>query len=151
MNLERLTPGRTGCFSIWIVLAANSFRLESLDFGIGKAWISLDSLARSEGYQRVTRDFRRKDFRVALRPDHGLQPARGSQDYAERRKRSRRKCSINSDFLQSIEARPSATTLRRQAERLAFCGSWRSQDRRGRPRATPTSKALEQGRRLSFR
>ena len=36
--------------------------------GVGKAWISLDSLVRNEPYQWVTRDFRWKIFPLASSP-----------------------------------------------------------------------------------
>jgi hypothetical protein len=48
---------------VWVFFVRTFFALETPDFGVGKAWISLDSLVRIVTYQWVTRDFRLKFFR----------------------------------------------------------------------------------------
>ena len=56
--------GRLGFLGGW------PFGCENLTFfGVGKAWISLDSLVRNEPFQWVTRDFRRKKIRAPLWPE----------------------------------------------------------------------------------
>ncbi len=51
---------------IWIVLIRSPFALESLNSGVGKAWISLDSLVRIVTYQWVTRESQRKKLSLPL-------------------------------------------------------------------------------------
>ncbi len=58
---------------IWISLTGRSFAAEKPLMGVGKAWISLDSLVRNEPFQWLTREFRRKYFR---RPPPPARPAR---------------------------------------------------------------------------
>jgi hypothetical protein len=47
---------------VWVFLVTPLVALESPDFGVGKAWISLDSLVRNETYQCVIRTKPRKFF-----------------------------------------------------------------------------------------
>ena len=95
---------------IWVSLIPRSFALEPLDSGVGKAWISLDSLVRNEPFQWVTRDFPRKKI-LGPCPSAGG----GGTGEAERRNGRKRRSrgedrswgelSAASGFLQSIVAR----------------------------------------------
>jgi hypothetical protein len=54
---------------IWVFLALPIWLRKPQFLGVGKAWISLDSLVRMETYQWVARDFRRKFFRHPGSPE----------------------------------------------------------------------------------
>ena len=102
--------GRDGSIRFGISLIPRSFALEPVDSGVGKAWISLDSLVRNEPFQWVTRDFPRKKFA-------GPCPSAGGGGTGEAERRNGRKrrsrgedrswseLSAASGFLQSIVVR----------------------------------------------
>src|SRR5262249_47763995 len=57
----------SGRAAIWKCWRASIWRREGSNWGVGKAWISLDSLVRIETFQRVTGDFLRKFFCTPFR------------------------------------------------------------------------------------
>jgi hypothetical protein len=72
--------------------------------GVGKAWISLDSLVRIEPYQWVTREFRWRIFRGPFAPSTSEAAERKAAGEAVRRAQNRHRASLNldSNFLQLI-------------------------------------------------
>ena len=98
---------------VWDFFAGAGLALKTFEKGVGKAWISLDSLVRNETYQWVTRDFREKISRCPLAPWGRRSGATegGPRAHAEGQKCPSRKRNSDSDFLQSIVASASQQIL----------------------------------------
>ena len=103
----RKSPPRRRGGSVWVFLVRGCFAWKSPLPGVGFPLISLESLVRIETYQRVTPDFRWKNFSWPFAPWSVRNVGEKSRrrGYGKRR-RVHKKLNVCSNFLQSIVSPP---------------------------------------------